>query len=336
MASFTDTVAAFDGLLRPSGYALRPTNTRVAFKSVLFGTPIFAIPDVHLCDGGGGDIFYNGNADKPRKLQAVMQSMFDYMTTHPMSARAVQLGDWFDIWRVTGSNPQHMTYGAVQNAEAYRNILDLDARIGLAHLIGNHDAGFLNALPDRRAMQPQFFRSGFWLGSSVYAMHGHQTDIVPPISSSFDEAAVALATTIAGFIPGVTTFESYVDRLGFGPGIGRWLLDSLLNVREDPGPQARPEDRSPPPANVRNGQFVVRENIDHLATIAHQVGMLPGSGGRSADVVIVGHSHTPSASWTDVTGKPVVVVDAGAWVYDQANLLIAAEDTIAVFDVARA
>jgi len=336
MASFTDTVSAFDGLLRPSGYALRPTNTRVVFKSVLFGTPIFAIPDVHLCDGGSGDIFFNGNADKPRKLQAVMQGMFDYMTTHPMSARAVQLGDWFDIWRVTGSNPQHMTYGAIQNAAAYHSILDLDARIGLAHLIGNHDAGFLNALPDRRAMQPQLFRSGFWLGSSVYAMHGHQTDIVPPISSSFDEAAVALATTIAGFIPGVTTFESYVDRLGFGPGIGRWLLDSLLNVREDPGPQARPEDRSPPPANVRNGQFVVRENVDHLATIAHQVGMLPGSGGRSADVVIVGHSHTPSASWTDVTGKPVVIVDAGAWVYDQANLLIAAEDTIAVFDVARA
>src|SRR6478609_3938445 len=336
MAGFNDTVSAFDGLLRPSGYVLRPTNTRVVFKSVLFGTPIFALPDMHLCDGEAGDIFLNNNPDKPRKLQAVMQAMFDYMTSQPMSARALQLGDWFDIWRVAGSNPQHLTYGAVQNAEAYRGILDLDARIGLAHLIGNHDAGFLNALPDRRASQPHLFRSGFWLGSSVYAMHGHQTDIVPPIGASFDEAAVALATTIAGFIPGVTSFESYVDRLGFGPGLGRWLLDSLLNMREDPGPQARPEDRSPPPANVQKGQFVVRENVDHLATIAHHVGMLPGSGGRSADVVIVGHSHTPSASWTDVTGKPIVVVDAGAWVYDLANLLIAAEDTIAVFDVTRA
>jgi len=336
MASFTDTVSAFNTLLKPSGYALRPTIARVVFKSVLFGTPIFALPDVHLCDGGGGDIFFHDNPDKPRKLQAVMQCMFDYMTTHPMSARAVQLGDWFDIWRVTGNNPQHMTYGAIQNAQAYQAILDLDARIGLAHLIGNHDAGFLNALPDRRATQPQLFRSGFWLGGSVYAMHGHQTDIVPPTSSSFDEAAVAIATTIAGFIPGVTSFEAYVDRLGFGAGIGRWLLDSLLNVREDPGPQPRQEDRRPPPPNVRQGQFVLRENVDQLATIAHQVGLLPGSQGRSADVVIVGHSHTPSATWTDVTGKPVVVVDAGAWVYDQANLLIAAEDTIAVFDVIRA
>lgn len=335
MASFNETVSAFNTLLSPSRYQLRITGAQVVFKSVLFGTPILALPDVHLCDGGAGDIFRNNNDDKPRRLQAVMQAMFDYMTTHPMSARAVQLGDWFDIWRVVGSNPQHMTFGAIENAAAYKGILDLDARMGLAHLIGNHDAAFLNALPDRRAAQPQLFRSGFWLGGSVYAMHGHQTDIVPPISSSFDEAAVALATTIAGFIPGVTTFEAYVDRLGFGQGIARWLLDSLLKGREDPGPQARPEDRSPPPPNVRSGQFVVRENIDQLATIAHKVGALPASGGRSASVVIVGHSHTPSASWTDVTGSPVVVVDAGAWAYDQANLLIAAEDTIAVFDVVR-
>jgi UDP-2,3-diacylglucosamine pyrophosphatase LpxH len=335
MSSFNDTVSAFNSLLAPSHYQLRPTSTRVVFKSVLFGTPIFALPDVHLCDGNAGDIFRHNSDDKPRKLQAVLQAFFDYMTTHPMSARAVQLGDWFDIWRVVGSNPQHMTYGAIQNAAMYQGILDLDARLGLAHLIGNHDAAFLNVLPDRRAAQPQLFRSGFWLGSSVYAMHGHQTDIVPPISSSFDEAAVALATTIAGFIPGVSTFEAYVDRLGFGTGIARWLLDSLGKGREDPGPQARPEDLSPPPANVRSGQFVVRENIDQLATIAHKIGALSASGGRSADVVIVGHSHTPSASWTDVTGRPIVVVDAGAWVYDQANLLIAAEDTIAVFDVTR-
>jgi len=336
MTSFKDTVGAFNALLAPGGYVLRATTTQVVFKSALFGTPIFAVPDTHLCSGGGGDIFFNDNPDKPRKLQAVLQGIFDYMNQHPMSARAVQLGDWFDIWRATGTNPQNMTYGAIENVAAYHGILDLDARIGLAHLIGNHDAGFLNSLPGRRVTQPQLFRSGFWLGSNVYALHGHQTDIVPPVGSSFDEAAVALATTIGGFIPGTSTFESYVDRLGFGAGIGRWLLDSLLAVRDDPGPQARPEDHSPPPANVRSGQFVVRENVDHLATIAQKVGALPGSGGRSADVVIVGHSHTPSASWTDSPGRPIIVVDAGAWVYDQANLLIAAEDTIAVFDVTRA
>jgi hypothetical protein len=49
--------------------------------------------------------------------------------------------------------------------------------------------------------------------------------------------------------------------------------------------------------------------------------------------LLVGHSHVPCASWSDVGGRPVVVVDAGAWVYGQSNIAIAAGDTIAVFDV---
>jgi len=336
MARFTDTVQAIDSLLSARHYRVVPTSTRIVFTAVTFGTPIFAIPDVHLCDAGGGDIFYNHDPDKPRKLAAVLHAIHDYQSQHPMSSRSIQLGDWFDIWRMTGDDPPHMTYGAIQNAAIYREILELDARIGLAHLIGNHDAAFLNSLPDRRATQPHLFRLGFWLGSNVYALHGHQSDLVPPTGSSFDEAAVHLATTLGQFIPGVTSFESYVDRLGTAAGIGRWLLDSLLHVREDPGPQARPEDHSALPSKVRSGHFVVRENVDQLATIAHKVGKLPGSNGRSADVVIVGHSHAPCAAWTDITGKPVIVVDAGAWAYDQANLLIAAEDTIGVFEVTRA
>jgi hypothetical protein len=70
-----------------------------------------------------------------------------------------------------------------------------------------------------------------------------------------------------------------------------------------------------------------------VASIVTKLGELPESHGRSADVVIVGHSHAPCAAWTDVTKRPIVVVDAGCWVYGQANLLIAAGDTIAVYDV---
>jgi hypothetical protein len=335
MASFNETVQAFAALLSPSRCGLRPTATSVVFNSSPFDTPIFAIPDVHLCKGDGGDIFYNGDADRPLKLRAVLQAIHDYLQQHPMSGRAIQLGDWFDIWRVTGGDPKQMAYGAIQNAVAYQDILDLDARIGLAHVIGNHDAAFLNAIPDRRATQPQFFRSGFWLGSNVYALHGHQSDILPPTGSSLDETAVALATTIGSFIPGVTTFEAHVDRLGFGAGIKQWLLDALLRGHDDPGPQPRPPDTRPPPSNVLSGAFVQREHVDSIANIVAKVMALPASAGRAADVVLVGHSHTPGAAWTNVTGRPLVVVDAGAWVYDQANLLIAAQDTVAVFDVVR-
>jgi len=336
MASFDDTIEALEELLAPARYALRPTGTRVVFSAPLFGTPIFAIPDVHLGDGGGGDIFYTGEPDKPRKLQAVLQAIHDYQAQHPMSSRAIQLGDWFDLWRVTGGDPRHMTYGAIQNASAYQTIFELDARIGLAHVIGNHDAGFLNALPDRRVTQPHLFRSGFWLGRNVYALHGHQSDLLPPAGSSFDEAAVALATTLGGFIPGVTTFEAYVDRLGVGAGIKRWFLDAILRVREDPGPGPRPPDGRPLPDGVRAGTFVQRDNAQQLATIVGKVMALPGSAGRAADLLLVGHSHTPGASWVRVGSRTLVIVDAGAWVYRQANLLVVAEDTVEVFDVVAA
>jgi len=336
VASFDQTVDALGALLRRAHYALRPTGTRVVFSAPIFGTPIFAIPDVHLCDGGGGDIFYAGEPDKPRKLQAVLQAIHDYLEQHPMSGRAIQLGDWFDIWRVTGRDPRDMTYGAIQNAAAYQTIFELDARIGLAHVIGNHDAAFLDAVPDRRAAQPQLFRSGFWLGSNVYALHGHQSDLLPPAGSSFDEAAVALATTLGGFIPGVTTFEAYVDRLGVGPGIKQWFLDAILRVRDDPGPQPRPVDDRPLPPSVRAGSFVQRENAERLAAIVGKVMALPGSSGRTAELLLVGHSHTPGAAWVAQGPRTLVIVDAGAWVYGQANLLVVAQDTVEVFDVVAA
>jgi UDP-2,3-diacylglucosamine pyrophosphatase LpxH len=333
VAAFADVLADFRGRLRARGFDLRDTSVKVAFTEPMFDTPIFALPDVHLCAGDGGDIFLQGDLARANKLEAVLGAVGDYLDTHPMSSYAVQLGDWFDIWRVCGSDPANVAYGDIQNASVYQNILALDARLGLPHVIGNHDAAFLRSLPDRRTGQPDFFRLGFWVGRNVYAMHGHQTDLAPPASSSWDEIAVHIATLIGAIAPRVTTLEQYIDRLG-NAGIARWLRDSLLGIREDPPAQHRPPDNGPPPDNVRSAQFVVRENVDAFASIVDKVAALPQSQGRSADVVIVGHSHTPCAAWTEVTGRPIVVVDAGCWVYGQANLLVAAGDTVAVFDVA--
>jgi hypothetical protein len=333
MPAFAEMVRSLNALLQAHDCRLAPTSTRVVFDSAKFGTPIFAIPDVHLCDGTGGDVFFHGRADKPRRLAAVLRAIYEYQRQHPMSSRVVQLGDWFDLWRLTGTDPRHMSYGAIQNVPAYREILELDAALGLAHVIGNHDAGFLDSLPDRRVAQPHLFRLGFWLGSNVYALHGHQTDIVPPRGAAFDETALHLATVMGRFIPGTSSFEAYLDRMGILPGLARWLLDAVHRVRDDPGPQPRAADPRALPAGVRSGSFMSREHRDQLARIAHQVGTLPESHGRSPEVVIVGHSHAPCAAWSDVTGKPIVLIDAGAWVYEQANLLLAADDTIAVFDV---
>jgi hypothetical protein len=331
---FQPIVDEFSRLLQREGFSLQATNVRVSFNRPVVDTPIFAIPDVHLCDGSNGDIFLSGNPAKAKKLAATLQAIHDYREIHPHSARAVQLGDWFDIWRVCGNDPMTMKFGAIENAAAFERILDLDAQIGLPHIIGNHDAGFLNAVPNRRANQPNFFRSGFWLGNNVYALHGHQTSVVPPAGASFDELAVHVATVLGRFVPGVTAIEQFIDGQQIVEGIKKWLKEIFTGKHEDTGPHLRPRDEGTLPALIQAGNFVVREDLDALISIVHKVEQMPESQGRAADLVLVGHSHVPCVSWSNLGPRPVVLVDTGSWVYDQSDFVIAAGDTVAVFKVA--
>ena len=339
MAGFNEFVTAFSQSLGSSGYTIRhhaPNGTpvQVVFSDPIFQTPLIAIPDIHLSDAGPGDIFLSGGADKPKQLAAVLRATLDLLNSHPTSTQAIQLGDWFDVWRTAGGDVRSTYFGPIQNAAVYKEILDLDAQIGLAHVIGNHDASFVRALPDRRVQQPSLFRLGFWLGQSVYAMHGHQTDIAPPVNAASDQFFVAAATTLAEFIPGVSTFEAYIDRFGTGNGIKEWLLSGFGLLRGDPPLQQRPLDPATPPVGVQ-GSFVQREGRDNIAHVVSEVSNLPASHGRAARLVIVGHSHVPCVAFSTASGPPVVIIDAGSWTYDQANILIAAEDTAAVFDVVK-
>lgn len=340
MARFDEFVAAFSETLAPSRYTIKPTETggvpvRVVFPDAIFQVPLIGIPDVHLANAREGDIFLASGAEKAQRLAAVLRTVRDLMYAHPTSTQAIQLGDWFDVWRAAAGDVQSTQYGAIQNAAVYREILDLDAQIGLAHVIGNHDASFLHALPDRRVQQPHLFRLGFWLGQNVYAMHGHQSEMTPPANAPSDQFFVAAATTLAEFIPGVTTFEAYVDRFGTGNGIKEWLLSGFGALQEDPGPQARPHDPDPAPPGVQ-ANLVLREGRDTIARVVREVSKLTASHGRSARLVVVGHSHAPCVAVSRGGEQPTVIIDAGSWAYSQATVLLAAHDTAAVFDVAPA
>ena len=68
------------------------------------------------------------------------------------------------------------------------------------------------------------------------------------------------------------------------------------------------------------------------------VAVLAGSGFQGANQKIGVIDSGPATSlfrprWSDATGRPVVLVDVGGWVYEQANLLLAAGDRASVFDV---
>jgi len=333
MPDFDQVIAEFAQFLARSQLALQATDVRVVFASPIIDTAIFAIPDVHLCQGDAGDIFLNGTPEKASALAGTLRAIYAYQEMHPQSSRAVQLGDWFDVWRVCGEDPMSMAFGAIENAAAFADILDYDARIGLAHVIGNHDAAFLNAVPNRRAAQANLFRLGFWLGPNVYALHGHQTSIALPVNKRFDEVVVHIATLLGSFIPGVTKIQEFIDKQQIAAEIKLWLRDVFTGSHEDTGPHLRPHDRSRLPGTLKAGDFVVREDLDALVSIVHEVEQLPAAQGRAADLLLVGHSHVPCASWSDAGGRPLVLVDAGAWVYGQSNIAIAAGDTVAVFDI---
>ncbi len=340
MSSFRQVVQCLSSLLDAAGYRLDKTLVpgasdawvEVEFDAPVFQAPVIAIPDVHLGDAGPGDIFFADNPDKPRRLAAVLRAIHTLMTQQATPLWAIQLGDWFDSWRTSGWNQPDATYGPIQNAGPYREILDLDAQLGLAHIIGNHDASFLNAIPDRRVQQPHLFRLGFWLGKNVYALHGHQSDLSPSFSSIDDQRAVALATTMAKFIPGVLSFEAYIDRLGTAEGIKTWLVDCLGTVRQDPGAQARPMDPEPLPSGITCAAPVLYGSSDLIATVVRAVSRITLQG-RLAQVVLVGHTHAPCVTIARQSGQNIVIIDAGSWAYEQSTILIAAGRNACVFDV---
>jgi len=71
VAAYADVLADFRARLNTRGFDLRGTGIEVAFNTPMFDTPIFALPDVHLGAGDGGDIFLQGEMARAAKLEAI-------------------------------------------------------------------------------------------------------------------------------------------------------------------------------------------------------------------------------------------------------------------------
>jgi hypothetical protein len=284
--------------------------------------PLIAIPDCHLADATGGDEFFDGDPANVTRLEIVLRAAAAFLEKHP-DACVVQLGDWFDLWRASS--------GAVQSAPAYKTVLELDAAIGLRHIVGNHDATFVNEVPLLRAHEPHAFRLGDFLMPSVFAIHGHQGHVASADDDGFDEIVVAAATAVARFVPGVRTFEEFIDSDVDAETALKALVHKTLGVSHvDPPPAVRPRDArggAPDP----DAPFVVRENTDVLAAIVSNIATMTHR--AMPKLVVVGHSHNPCVAWSNVGDSPVFIADAGACVFSRFNLLLGAGDRVTVFDV---
>jgi hypothetical protein len=310
-------------------------EVKVVFDHVVFETPVICLPGVLLGDGGPSDRFLSGGADKPKRLAATLAAIDELCARHPMDYRVLQLGDWFDLHQAGGGEPTFSDASQIEDVGAYAEILRLDAKLGLSHVIGNHDATFLACVPASRKGSPERFRLGFWLGNNVYALHGHEGSLVfdSAPASERESRLQALASTLAELVPSRVAFSAYVEVLRASPPVKRWLRETLGVLHPDPELQPRePDGRSLPPG-VHAAAFVERENVDHLLSVVREVERVEAPRQRRVEVVLAGHGREAAVSWSTTGGRPMVLLDVGTWVGPSANILVAAGNTAAVFDV---
>ncbi len=351
MTFYQSKLQAFRAFLDARGYHVRVTNAAVmdglaapvtvGFPSAVLGEhSLIAIPDVHLSDGSDGDIFFAGDPENAKRFTATLAAINDYMDAEGASASVLQLGDWYDVWRAIGRDATQAQFATIDNVPEYQTLLSLDKQLGLAHLIGNHDASFTHALPDRRVADGDRFRFGFGLVRSngrCFALHGHQDDdIVGVPSPSSDQQVVWLATLAAKYVTSAArSLQNFMDKEGSNAGaVFHWLTALVGLNRPDPVPT--PRARKQAPAGFV-GSFVDRESTDKLVQIATEACKQLYAHPNELELLIVGHSHKPCIGWTPhpESQRPVVVVDAGSWVQGAAQLLFGAGDRISVFDIVK-
>lgn len=373
---YYERLSAFRRGLNAFGYDIRQAQTGVVDAEpapVLIQLPrpiigrqtIVAIPDVHLGDGAGGDNFMDGHGGNVDRLVSTLRALRDFVRKEPFPVTLLQLGDWYDVWRTFGHDTEDSRYSLIDSYSGYQTLLSLDKELGVAHLIGNHDASFTHALPDRRVADGARFRFGFGLGGThgqIFAIHGHQADrIEGEPSAEFDQLAVWVGALVAKFVSsdfrnltelidkrgeegaliwlGSHAAELAVSQLPGGFALLRaWFIKLLAEARDDIPASPRPFAPAPNDGQRWYARFVKREHADRLAKIAIAASeKLYRASVRDLELLIVGHSHKPCISWTPHprTKHPIVVADAGSWVFGAAQILFAASNTLAVYDIVR-
>jgi hypothetical protein len=343
MTAFDETVRELCTLHGRRGYRLAPalvrgspgTQVKVVFDHVVFDTAIIALPGVFLGDGGPSDRFLSGGADKPKRLSATLAAIDELCGRLPMDYRVIQLGDWFDLEQAGGGNPRFTDSSRVESVPAYSEILRLDAKLRLLHVIGNHDATFLAEVPPGRALEPERFRLGFWLGNNVYALHGHEGALVfgSAPSADHEHRLAALSRTLADLIPGHSPICAHIERMRVSATVKHWLLQALGSLEPDPEWRTREPDLRPLPAGVAAAAFVEREGAEQLLCVVREVERIAALRQRRVEVVLAAHGSEAAVSWQPSAGRPVVIIDTGTWLGDHANLFVAAGNTAAVFEV---
>lgn len=329
MSAFTDHLLASGVSLSPLDQSGRTAtlewDTQIT-GPVLGEQILVAIPDMHLSDGGPGDVFVGRGADQLARISRLLDGLASAKAAFP-TTRVVQLGDLYDVWRAYPEYRDHPTSDYRRIEHAYGSVIGrltqgLRARV----CIGNHDA-ILGLYPPSWARTPTGptgrLAYGHLLGvGRVLAFHGHQEAAVgEALAAQGGEDVVKIATLAAALWKAPSQMlQEELDLAAELLSDPEWSLAEML-ARHWPFVDAPPGEHGywSPAWCARNG----RERLGRLAS------ELPWA--SDLRMILVGHSHCPGISMTEVRGRLVPLVDAGSWIQGKSQIVVAEEGRLTLY-----
>ncbi len=331
MSAFTEHLASHGAPLTPLEQAGRTATLTwdTAVTGPILGEQILvAIPDMHLSDGGAGDVFVGLPHGQLSRFSRLIGALASAKAAFP-ATRIVQLGDLYDVWRAYPEYRDHPSSDYRRIEQAYGPVLgrltqELRARV----CIGNHDA-ILGLYPPSWARTPSGptgrLAYGHLLGGGrVLAFHGHQeAHVEEAMAAQGGEDTVKIATLAAGLWKAPSQMlQEELDLASELVSDPEWSLSDML-ARHWPFVAAPPGEHGycSPAWCARNG----RERLGRLAS------EVPGA--ANLRLILVGHSHCPGISMTEIRGRMVPLVDAGSWIQGKSQIVIAEEGRLTLFSV---
>lgn len=312
-------------LLQEARTATLTWDTRVT-GPVMGERILVAIPDMHLSDRGPGDVFVGLSAGQRECLLRLLDALIGSKASFP-DLRVVQLGDIYDVWRAYPEYKDHPTANYRRIEEAHGDIIgkltqELRARV----CVGNHDAP-MGLYPPSWARGPsgptgQLAYGHTFASGRVLTFHGHQTEVIgQEMAAQGGMEVVELATMAASILPGASQSAQRA-------------LDLATVFFEDPN-LSFVHGHWPlvgrPPDLLDGFSSPVWCNRQARTELEQIVSLIPGA--ESFRLAVVGHSHCPGISWLDVKGRRIPLVDAGSWIQDKRQVMIAVEGSLTLYSV---